>query len=331
MKLEHTFTVPAPVPAVWAALLDPEKVAPCLPGAALTGVDGRAFTGTVKVKLGPVVLVYKGTGEFTAVAEQERTAVLKASGKDSRGNGTAAATVSLALVAAAGGTAVSVVTDLTITGRPAQLGRGLISEVSGKIVGQFADCLATRLATGEAGPVTTPDPKAAPEPDPAPPAKPAPEAKPGPAKPATAKPGPAKPKPTKAGPTKSGAAAKSAPAKPEATAKPGVAAKPVAESGVVAEPEVHAEPETAAAKAGTAAADEPRAASQDESQDKPQDESRNESRDEAPARPHLRAVPDEPIDLLETAGAPVAKRALPIVVALVVLVLLLRRRRRRQR
>ncbi|XVS64950.1 SRPBCC family protein [Actinosynnema sp. CA-299493] len=163
MKLEHRFTVPAPVPEVWAALLDPERVAPCMPGATLTGVDGQRFTGTVKVKLGPVTLLYKGTGEFTSVDERVHAAVLKASGKDTRGNGTASASVSVALTSGTSGpsgtsgtsaTEVSVVTELAVTGRPAQLGRGLISEVSGRIIGEFAECLATRLAPAEAEEVT---------------------------------------------------------------------------------------------------------------------------------------------------------------------------------
>ncbi|ROP38801.1 SRPBCC family protein [Saccharothrix texasensis] len=154
MKLEHRFTVPAPVPDVWAALLDPEKVAPCMPGATLTGVDGPKFTGTVKVKLGPVTLLYKGAGEFTSVDERVHAAVLKASGKDTRGNGTASASVSVALTAGTAGTEVSVVTDLNVTGRPAQFGRGLISEVSGRLIGEFAQCLATRLAPAEAEEVT---------------------------------------------------------------------------------------------------------------------------------------------------------------------------------
>lgn len=155
MKLEHRFTVPAPVPEVWAALLDPERVAPCLPGATLTGVDGRRFTGTVKVRLGPVTLLYRGTGEFTSVDERVRAAVLKASGKDTRGNGTASATVSVALTGAGTGTEVSVVTDLTVTGRPAQLGRGLIGEVGGRVVAEFAEHLASALAPAEAEEVTT--------------------------------------------------------------------------------------------------------------------------------------------------------------------------------
>ncbi len=147
MRLEHSFSVPAPVDVAWKALLDPERVAPCLPGATLTGVDGPAFTGTVKVRMGPIALLYKGTGRFTSADEQAHHAVLEATGKDARGNGTAAATVSVTLTGADGGTTdVGVVTALTITGRPAQLGRGLISEVGGRILDAFAGCLATELS-----------------------------------------------------------------------------------------------------------------------------------------------------------------------------------------
>ena len=147
MRLEHSFSVPAPVDVAWKALLDPERVAPCLPGATLTGVDGSAFTGTVKVRMGPIALLYKGTGRFTTADEQAHHAVLEATGKDARGNGTASATVTVTLTDAGGGTtAVGVVTDLTITGRPAQLGRGLIAEVGGKILDAFAGCLASELS-----------------------------------------------------------------------------------------------------------------------------------------------------------------------------------------
>ncbi|HEX7302538.1 SRPBCC family protein [Lentzea sp.] len=144
MKLTHSFVSPGPAEVVWEALLDPERVAPCLPGATLTSVEGRTFSGEVKVKLGPVQLLYRGTGEFVDVDPEQRRAVLKASGKDARGNGTASATVTFQV-----GDTVEVETDLAITGRPAQLGRGLISEVSGKLVGQFAECLAGTLGSGD--------------------------------------------------------------------------------------------------------------------------------------------------------------------------------------
>lgn len=146
MKLEHSFTVPADLDTVWQAVLDPERVAPCMPGATLAEVDGDSFKGQVKVKLGPISLLYKGSGEFLEKDETTRKVVIKASGKDARGNGTASATVTLTLRAEGAATAGSVDTDLAITGKPAQFGRGLISEVGGKILDTFATCLASKLA-----------------------------------------------------------------------------------------------------------------------------------------------------------------------------------------
>jgi carbon monoxide dehydrogenase subunit G len=152
VQLEHSFTVPADLDTVWQAVLDPERVAPCMPGATLTEVQGSSFAGTVKVKLGPISLLYKGSGEFLETDEQARRLVIKASGKDSKGNGTAAATVTVSLKAEGANTAGSVVTDLTITGKPAQFGRGMISEVGGRILDTFASCLATKLAAQDASP-----------------------------------------------------------------------------------------------------------------------------------------------------------------------------------
>jgi uncharacterized protein len=163
MQLEHQVSVPAPIDEVWGALLDPERVAPCMPGATLTGVDGDSFTGTMKVKLGPVVLLYKGTGTFTERDEQARRAVLKAAAKDSRGNGTVNATVTITLTQEGEQTSGTVVTDLSITGRPAQFGRGMIADVGGKILEQFASCLSDKLAAPAAAPVTEPEAKAEPE------------------------------------------------------------------------------------------------------------------------------------------------------------------------
>jgi uncharacterized protein len=146
LKLEHSFTVPADLDTVWQAVLDPERVTPCMPGATLTEVDGDAFKGSVKVKMGPISLLYKGTGEFLAKDADANTVVIKASGKDARGNGTASATVTVTLTASGDSTVGSVQTDLSITGKPAQFGRGLISEVGGKILNSFATCLASKLA-----------------------------------------------------------------------------------------------------------------------------------------------------------------------------------------
>jgi carbon monoxide dehydrogenase subunit G len=158
MQLEHQLSIPAPIDVVWPALLDPERVAPCVPGATLTGVDGDSFTGTVKVKVGPITLLYKGTGTFTEHDEQARRAVLKASAKDTRGNGTVNATVTLTLAEEGERTSGVVVTDLSITGKPAQFGRGLIADVSGKIIEQFAACLSDKLAAPVPGAVAEPEP-----------------------------------------------------------------------------------------------------------------------------------------------------------------------------
>ncbi|TKG63166.1 SRPBCC family protein [Prauserella endophytica] len=154
MRLDHEFTVPAPIDEVWKAVLDPERVAPCMPGATLTSVEGDTFKGTVKVKLGPVSLLYKGSGEFLEKDEGARQIKIKASGKDARGAGTAAATVTVTLAADGDNTKGAVATDLNVTGRPAQFGRGMISEVGGKILDTFAGNLAEEL--GAKGEDTTP-------------------------------------------------------------------------------------------------------------------------------------------------------------------------------
>ncbi|TWH61290.1 SRPBCC family protein [Rhodococcus rhodochrous] len=155
MQLEHTLSVPAPVDEVWTALLNPEKVAPCMPGATLTGVDGDTFTGTVKVKLGPVALTFKGTGVYVEKDESARRAVIEANAKDTRGNGTVAATITVTLTGDGDRTDGVVNTDMKITGKPAQFGRGMISDVGGKILEQFADCLSKKLGPEAAAPAGT--------------------------------------------------------------------------------------------------------------------------------------------------------------------------------
>lgn len=146
MQLTHAFDVPAPVDEVWRALLDPERVAPCMPGATLTGVDGDTFTATVAVKLGPVSLKYQGSGEFLEKDADARRLVIKAAGKDVRGAGTASGTSTVTLSPSDGGTHGDVTSELKVTGRPAQFGRNLIAEVGGRLLGQFADNLAAELA-----------------------------------------------------------------------------------------------------------------------------------------------------------------------------------------
>jgi carbon monoxide dehydrogenase subunit G len=149
VRLDHEFTVPAPIEEVWKAVVDPERVAPCMPGATVTGVDGDTFKGTVKVKLGPISLLYKGSGEFVEKDADARRLVIKASGKDARGAGTASATVTLTLIEKDAVTFGAVATELAVTGRPAQFGRGMIAEVGGKILDSFAECLSGKLAPAQ--------------------------------------------------------------------------------------------------------------------------------------------------------------------------------------
>ncbi len=181
MKLEHEFTVAAPIDTVWHALLDPERVAPCFPGAAITSASGDEFAGIVKVRLGPISLQYRGSGRFTGTDEAAHRTTIEASGTAAGGQGTAAAKVHASLAENGQGTTVSVITDLTITGKPAQFGRGLIEDVGKKIIGQFADCLSTTLGSAE-------EPEPAASPPLATPAQPA--AAPSAARPAAAQPTP---------------------------------------------------------------------------------------------------------------------------------------------
>jgi uncharacterized protein len=155
MELTHRFTVPADVDTTWAAFQDIESVAGCFPGATVTEVAGDDFKGSCKVKLGPIALVYAGTGTFVEKDEAAKRFVVDAKGKDKRGNGTAGAVVTASLVDAGGSTEVTVVTDLAITGKPAQFGRGVIQDVSDKLLGQFVDCLEHKVGA-----------PAAPEPEP---------------------------------------------------------------------------------------------------------------------------------------------------------------------
>src|SRR4051812_49679812 len=150
VQLENSFTVPVPVDDAWRVLLDIERIAPCMPGAALDSVDGDDFTGRVKVKLGPINLTYAGKASFVEKDEAAHRAVIDAKGKDQRGNGTAAAVITATLNAEGSSTRVDVLTDLNITGRPAQFGRGVMTDVGNKLLGQFADKLAAQLGEGDA-------------------------------------------------------------------------------------------------------------------------------------------------------------------------------------
>ena len=141
MELTHEFTVPATVDQTWEALNDIESVAGCFPGATVTSAEGDTFEGSCKVKLGPIALVYNGTGSFVEKDEASHTMRIEAKGKDKRGNGTAGADVVATLTDSGPETQVKVVTDLAITGKPAQFGRGVMEDVSNKLLDQFVDCL----------------------------------------------------------------------------------------------------------------------------------------------------------------------------------------------
>jgi carbon monoxide dehydrogenase subunit G len=153
IELDNSFTVPVPPEQAWDVLLDVERIAPCMPGASVTSVEGDEIAGQVKVKLGPLSLSYKGTAKFTEKDPASHTLAIEATGKETRGAGTASATVhaSLKPADAEGQTTVSIHTSLNVTGRPAQFGRSLLPEVSGKLIDQFAANLAALITSTEAG------------------------------------------------------------------------------------------------------------------------------------------------------------------------------------
>jgi uncharacterized protein len=154
MELAHRFSVPTSVEETWAHFNDIASVAECFPGAQVTETDGDTFSGSVKVKLGPIALVYNGSGTFVEKDETAHRFVVDANGKDKRGNGTAGAKIVASMTeGTSGSTDVEVLTDLAITGKPAQFGRGVMQDVSDKLLGQFVNCLEARLS-----PAQVPDP-----------------------------------------------------------------------------------------------------------------------------------------------------------------------------
>jgi len=148
MEMDHSFTVPVPPSQAWDVLLDVERIAPCMPGATVDEFDGEVVTGRIKVKVGPVSLTYRGTAKFTERDPDAKVIVLEASGKETRGAGTASATVRAELEPESDGqaTKASMHTTMNVTGRPAQFGRGVMVEVGGKLVEQFARNLAQMIA-----------------------------------------------------------------------------------------------------------------------------------------------------------------------------------------
>ncbi|HEY7857659.1 MAG TPA: SRPBCC family protein [Candidatus Nanopelagicales bacterium] len=181
VELLNSFTVPAGIDRAWDTLMDIERVAPCMPGATLTSVDGDDVTGSVKVKLGPVTVTYKGKGTFLERDAAAHVAVIEGSGNEARGSGTAQATAHVSLHAESPeSTRVDVTTDLVITGKVAQFGRGVVQDVAARLVDKFAANLAALMTGPEPEPEPEPEPSGPGEPTPAArrpeePARPAPE------------------------------------------------------------------------------------------------------------------------------------------------------------
>ena len=146
MELNNDFEVAAPVDLVWAVLTDVERIAPCLPGAQLLEIEGDEFRGVVKIKVGPITAQYNGAASFSERDDVGHRAVLRAEGRDTRGAGNAAADITAELEATDIGTKVTVTTDLTVTGKVAQFGRGVMADVSKKLMGQFAENLSDLIA-----------------------------------------------------------------------------------------------------------------------------------------------------------------------------------------
>jgi carbon monoxide dehydrogenase subunit G len=150
VELNNEFRVAVPAAKAWDMLTDVERVAPCLPGATLLSVDGDEFNGAVKVKVGPITVSYKGVASYQEKDATAQRIVLRAEGKETRGNGTAAATVTAQLKDEGDSTFVAIVTDLAISGKAAQFGRGVLADVSGNLIAQFARSLEAELLGGPA-------------------------------------------------------------------------------------------------------------------------------------------------------------------------------------
>ena len=178
MKIEDEFRVDVPIDEAWKVLLDVERIAPCMPGAQLQEIEGDEYRGIVKIKVGPITAEYKGAARIVEADEDAHQVVLKAEGRDTRGQGNASAMVTATLTSEGSGTIVHIDTDLNITGKVAQFGRGVMADVSSKLLGQFASNLERDVLSGNgadaaadaapAAPAPSTEADSAPTPDPAP-------------------------------------------------------------------------------------------------------------------------------------------------------------------
>jgi uncharacterized protein len=161
VKIEDRFHVSRPVDETWRVLLDVERIAPCMPGAELQEVEGDEYRGLVKVKVGPITAQYKGVARIADVDDQEHRAVIEAQGRDTRGQGNASAAITATLEPDGDGTVVRLVTDLTVTGKVAQFGRGVMADVSSKLLAQFVECLEREVLAAPSAPAPTSPPSPA--------------------------------------------------------------------------------------------------------------------------------------------------------------------------
>ncbi len=157
MNLTHRFSVPADLDAAWAAFSRLDQIAPCFPGATVTAVNGRDYAGFVKIKFGPIPLVYNGSAQVTELNREARRMVIRAIGQDRRGNGSATADVTATFTETGTITDIQVLTELSITGRPAQFGGGVITDVSDRLLDLFVNCISARFRDGEFTQVERPD------------------------------------------------------------------------------------------------------------------------------------------------------------------------------
>ncbi len=167
MKIEDQFRVEVPVEEAWKVLLDVERIAPCMPGAQLQEIEGDEYRGVVKVKVGPITAQYKGAAKIVEADEAARRIVLKGEGRDTRGQGNASATVTVTLAADGTGTQVGVDTDLNVTGKVAQFGRGVMADVSAKLLAQFVASLEANVLSGDGDAAAAPAAAPAPATEPA--------------------------------------------------------------------------------------------------------------------------------------------------------------------